>query len=203
MDQDTLIDRAQQNLERFGIEVTTPDQVINRTDDSDQPKAVYTPQFDRLDLYNMSQSDDETVIQVEHELLHKHQYEKYGQQDRHEEAMPDMDLQRPSQAAGRSELDPTEPEQRSASIRMEHQQDRLIKTMGEAVALIYTAFRRDELDDDTVQDMVQTLQGRGTYQGQKTAAMLQDLYDRFRNLSGDDEGRMEDFLTTVQDDCFQ
>lgn len=195
--QEELLETARKNLEDHGIEVGEPDQVIHRQDDSDRPKAVYTHRFDRLDIYNADDSE-ETIIQIEHELLHRYQYSNYSENGlSNGSPTAGMDLQRPS-AAGRD--GPSGPEDRMKDMAPTpvESTDQIIETLGEAFALIYTAFRRDELDETTIASTVESLRSRGDYKGRKTAAMLEELYERFEALEGPE--RMESFLTTLQDE---
>lgn len=197
-DQRSYIDDARENLEAVGIEVGEPDQVIHRTDDSGHPKAVYTRRFDRMDIYNAGDGD-ETVIAVEHELLHRYQYQAYadtGVSSR--DPAGGVDLQRPSEPKqGDTGSGPgIEP----AAPQPVENTDQIIETLGEAFAIIYTAYRRDELDEETISSYLESLQGRGDYRGTKTAAMLDELWDRFTALEEAGEERMETFLTTIQDE---
>lgn len=199
--QEELLETARKNLEDHGIEVGEPDQVIHRQDDSEHPKAVYTHRFDRLDIYNADDSE-ETVIQIEHELLHRYQYSQYSENSlSNGSPTAGMDLQRPSAAGtggpGGSGGGLEEPTEGMAPTPVEST-DQIIETLGEAFALIYTAFRRDELDSEAVASTVESLRSRGDYKGRKTAAMLEELYERFQALEGPD--RMESFLTTLQDE---
>jgi hypothetical protein len=200
--QDELLETARANLEDHGIEVGEPDQIIHRQDDSERPKAVYTHRFDRLDIYNADDSE-ETVIQIEHELLHRYQYSQYSENNLSQGSpTAGMDLQRPSAAGsggpgnsnGGGLEDPTD----GMAPTPVESTDQIIETLGEAFALVYTAFRRDELDTETVASTVESLRSRGDYKGRKTAAMLEELYERFEALEEPD--RMESFLTTLQDE---
>jgi len=113
-----------------------------------------------------------------------------------------MDLQRPS-APGRSGPGDSgsggleDPTADIAPTPVEST-DQIIETLGEAFALIYTAFRRDELDNETIASTADGLRSRGDYRDRKTAAMLEELYERFKALEAPE--RMESFLTTLQDE---
>ncbi len=197
MTAEDLIKTARGNLDEHGIEVGEPDQVIHRQDDSDRPKAVYTHRFDRLDIYNADDSE-ESVIQVEHELLHRYQYGQYSDNGLSQGSpTAGMDLQRPSAAGRDGPTGSLDDPARMTPTPVENT-DQIIETLGEAFALIYTAFRQDELDNKTIASTAESLRSRGDYKGRKTAAMLEELYERFEALEGPD--RMESFLTTLQDE---